>query len=169
MITFDADMKMVFWIGRNPIKMEQRYAPITKMLFVDFQYEKVEGQRKTVKLAFVGDKLGCIDYFEEKKLVVKELSKMNGSIRELFFYERKNIVVVITSTYYLFQFMISTKEDIFLDKKFKISMPSQCDRLSGLCLQPNSFMLNTKENVIKFWNVEKDINYGLCLHDFVGS
>jgi hypothetical protein len=72
------------------------------MLFVNFKYEKIEGKMKNIKLVFIGDKLGNIDYFEEKKLSVKELSKMNGSIRELFFYERNNTVVVITSTYYLF-------------------------------------------------------------------
>ena len=43
MITMDSDLKMVFWIGRNPIKMEEKYAPVTNMLFVDFSYEKIEG------------------------------------------------------------------------------------------------------------------------------
>lgn len=55
-----------------------------------------------MKLVFLGDKMGNIEYFEEKKLVLKELSKMNGSIRELFFFEKNNTIVVITSTYYLF-------------------------------------------------------------------
>ena len=117
----------------------------------------------------MGDKMGNIEYFEEKKLVLKELSKMNGSIRELFFYERNNTVVVITSTYYLIQFMISTKEDIILDKKLKISIPSTADKLTGLCIQPNSFVLNTKDNTLKFWNVEKDVNYGINLYDYISS
>lgn len=63
--------------------------------------------------------------------------------------------------------MISTKEDIVLDKKMKITMPSTADKLTGLCLLPNSFLLNTKENTLKIWNVVKDINYGLSLYDFV--
>lgn len=83
---------------------------------------------------FLGDKMGNIEYFEEKKLILKELSKMNGSIKELFFFERNNTVVVITSTFFLFEFQISTKEDIILNKRLKISIPSKIKKLSGLCL-----------------------------------
>jgi len=68
---------------------------------VDFNFEKDDTTNKNIKLVFFGDKLGNIEYFEEKKLVLRELCKINGSIKEIFYYEKNSTVIVITSTLYL--------------------------------------------------------------------
>ena len=67
--------------------------------FSKYEYFSIRIGEETGRLGEVLKQL--FEYFEEKKLAVKELSKMNGSIKELFFYERNNTVIVITSTYYL--------------------------------------------------------------------
>ena len=70
-----------------------------------------------MNLVFYGDKMGNIYYFEENKLQVNELCKINGAIEEIFYHSENNSIIVITSTKYLIQFRISATEDIILNKK----------------------------------------------------
>ena len=168
MITNDKSHQMVFWIDINPVKIEQKIVPVNKIIFVDFSYE-LDQSKKNIKLGFVGDKLGRIDYFEEKKLVLRELCQVSGSIKEMFFFKRTNTLIVITSTYLLIQYKISTEEDITTHKKVKISMANSSEHLKGLWLSPNSFLLNSKENTLKIWNIEKDKNYQLNLYNYISK
>ena len=73
MITQDKYLKVVFWINLNPIKIDQKYARINKMIFVNYFIDEPDETDNKVQLAFLGDKSGKIEYFEEKKLQLKEL------------------------------------------------------------------------------------------------
>ena len=87
----------------------------------------------------------------------------------MFFYAKSNSIIVITSTYYLIQFKISTEEDIVPDKKLKLSMAHGPEHLTGLWIEPSSFMLNSKEPLLKFWNVETDTNYSLNIYNYLDA
>ena len=169
MLTQDKNFNLVFWKGMSPVKMTQKAAPINMILFINFKHEKKDKIKKVVKLGFLGDKMGAIEYFEEKRLSVQELCKINGSIKEMFFYAKSNSIIVITSTYYFIQFKISTEEDIVPDKKLKLSMTNGPEHLTGLWIEPNSFMLNSKEPLLKFWNVETDTNYSLNIYNYLDA
>lgn len=169
MVTSDKNFTMGFWVDIIPIKVEQKNAPINRVLFLDFMHEKKDNSKKNIRLVFVGDKMGNIEYFEEKRLTLQELCSLNGSIKELFYYKKNKTIIVITSTYYFIQFKISTEEDIIPDKKVKLSIVSSSDNLKGLWIAPNTFMLNSKENIIRFWNIEKDKNYAINLFDYISE
>ena len=72
---------------------------------------------------------------------------------------------MLTTLGYLIQFRISTNEDINLEKKVKISTGS--GSFKGLWIPNNSFVLNTGESSLKFWDVNNDINFSLNMFDFV--
>lgn len=169
MLTQDRDFNVVFWRDTTPVKEFNQGAPLNVVLFVNFLHERKDKIKKNVRLCFLGDKLGNITYFEEKRLEVQELCKINGSIKELFFYAKTNSVVVVTSTYYLIQFRISTEEDIVPDKKVKISMENSSENLMGLWIEPNTFVLNSKDPILKFWNVESGHSYSINVAKLVGE
>ena len=169
MVTSDREFMMGFWVDIIPVRVEQKNAPISKILFLDFVHEKKDKSRKNIKLVFVGDKMGNIDYFEEKRLELQELCSLNGSVKEMFYYKKSKTIIVITSTYYLIQFKISTEEDIIPDKKVKLSIVNSPDHLKGLWIAPNTFLLNSKENILRFWNIEKEKNYAINIFDFVSE
>ena len=161
MLTQDKDFNVIFWKEGNPIKEHFLDAPLNVVLFVNFLHVRKDKINKNVKLCFLGDKMGKISYFEEKKMEVQELCKINGSIKELFYYSKTNSIVVVTSTYYLIQFRISTEDDIIPDKKVKISMDNSSENLMGAWIAPSTFVLNSKDPVLKFWNVETGNNYAI--------
>lgn len=169
MLSQDRDFNIVFWRDKTPVKEFNQGAPLNVVLFVNFLHERKDKIKKNVRLCFLGDKLGNITYFEEKRLEVQELCKINGSIKELFFYAKTNSVVVVTSTYYLIQFRISTEEDIVPDKKVKISMENSSENLMGLWIEPNTFVLNSKDPILKFWNVESGHSYSINTSKLVGE
>lgn len=80
MVTQDKYLKVVFWINLNPVKIDQKYATINKMIFVNYLLDEEDISENKISLAFLGDKSGKIEYFEEKKLQIKELCQINGSI-----------------------------------------------------------------------------------------
>lgn len=169
MLTQDKNFNVIFWKDINPIKEHCQGAPLNVVIFVNFLHERKDKIKKNVKLCFIGDKMGSINYFEEKRLEVQELCKINGSIKELFYYSKTNSVIVVTSTYYLIQFKISTEEDIVPDKKIKISMENTSEHLMGLWIEPNTFMLNSKDPILKFWNVETGNNYSIDISKVLPS
>ena len=63
----------------------------------------------------------------------------------------------------MFSFSISAEEDIIADKKVKISMANSSKYLTGIWLEPNTFLLNSKEPMLKFWNLELNKNYSVNL------
>lgn len=163
MVSQEKEGSVIFWREKNPIRTLRRTIPISKIFFFSFRHEVRDKGRKEAQLIFFGDRLGNVEYCEQRKLEFKQLCKVNGAVKEIFFYEKRNTVVIITSTYFMFRFRISTEEDIVIDNKVKIAMNNPAEGLLSQWLAPDSFVLCSGEPQLKFWSLEQDRHYSVPL------
>ncbi len=94
-----------------------------------------------------------------------DLCKVGGAIRSLLFYEKENSVIIITSTLLLVQFKISPNEKNGPDKKVKLSIAGDAEKLKSIWIGTCLLCTCTIENMLRLWHLEEDENYLLTLRD----
>lgn len=71
MVTYDKNFNLAFWKNMKPKKLIEKTAPIGKIMFANLTIEKKDGLQKWVNLGFIGDKMGIIEYFDERRLILE--------------------------------------------------------------------------------------------------
>ena len=113
---------------------------------------------------FFGGKSGVVCLADSSNHC-SEVCKVGGSIKSLLFYSKENSVIIITSTLLLVQFRISPNEKTAPDKKVKLSIAGDPERLSSIWIGSCLLATCSHENMLRFWHLESDENYVLTLFD----
>ena len=165
MVSTDEKGLVAVWRGINCISTYQREGVITNCIFCELNFPEKEGQKlKTSNLFFFGGKSGVVCLADSSNHC-SEVCKVGGAIKSLLFYEKENSVIIITSTLLLVQFRISPNEKTAPDKKVKLSIAGDPEKLVSIWI--GSCLLSTcsTENMLRFWHLENDENYVLTLFD----
>jgi intraflagellar transport protein 140 len=117
---------------------------------------------KTSNLFFFGGKSGIVCLADDSNHC-SDVCKVGGAIKSLLFYEKENSVIIITSTMLLVQFRISTSEKSGPDKKVKLSIAGDADRLRSIWIGHCLLATCSFENMLRLWHLEEDENYVLTL------
>ncbi len=124
--------------------------------------EKKDKKKATQNLFFFGGKAGIV-YVADDANHVTEVCKVSGAVKSLFFYEKTNSMIIITSTLLLVQFRISLSEKSQHDKKVKLSTAGNPEQLNSIWVGNSLLATICAENLVRAWHVEKDENYVLTL------
>ena len=87
---------------------------------------------------------------------------MNGSVKQILFYEKEDSVIIITSGLTLVQFKLNQK--LVPDKKVKLSA-SNIDYLKTIWAGQSLLATVSGESVVRLFHIEQDENYFLSLAD----
>ncbi len=83
-----------------------------------------------------------------------DVCKVGGAIKSLLFYEKENSVIIITSTLLLVQFKISTNEKSGPDKKVKLSIAGDPNKLISIWIGACLLATCSHENMLRMWHLE---------------
>jgi len=124
--------------------------------------EKKDKKKATQNLFFFGGKGGIVFVADDANHVT-EVCKVSGAVKSLFFYEKTNSMIIITSTLLLVQFRISLSERSQHDKKVKLSTAGNPEQLNSIWVGNALLSTICAENLVRAWHVAKDENYVLTL------
>ena len=129
-------------------------------------------------LFFFGGKSGSVCLADDLKNC-SELCKVGGSVKSLLFYEKENSVIIITSHLLLVQFKINLNEKLVPDRKVKLSVAGDPEKLCTLWAGNGLIATASGENMVRLFHLEQDETYvltlaepafgGQCLNDKIMS
>ena len=167
LVTTDEKGLVAIWRGINCLSTYQREGFITNCIFCELNFSEKEGNNQKLKasnLFFFGGKTGVVCLADSSNHC-SEVCKVGGAIKSLLFYEKENSVIIITSTLLLVQFRISPNEKTAPDKKVKLSIAGDPERLVSIWIGQCLLATCSTENMLRFWHLENDENYVLTLFD----
>ncbi len=167
MVTTDEKGIVAVWRGINCLSTYQREGIITNCIFSELNFPEKEGNNQKLKasnLFFFGGKSGVVCLADSSNHC-SEVCKVGGAIKSLLFYEKENSVIIITSTLLLVQFRISPNEKTAPDKKVKLSIAGDPEKLVSIWIGACLLVTCSTENMLRFWHLENDENYVLTLFD----
>lgn len=187
MVTCDERGLIAVWRGLTCLSTYQKEGPMTHTIFCELQLEKKEEKKelpqsdakhpakkdnkketkevaktKTSNLFFFGGKAGIVCVADDANHCT-EVCKVGGSVKSLLFYEKESSIIIITSSLLLVQFKISLSEKSVPDKKVKLSIAGDPERLSSIWIGRSLLMTCSVENMLRAWHIEADENYLLTL------
>ena len=112
-------------------------------------------------LFFFGGGSGSVCLADDLKNC-SEVCKVNGSVKQILFYEKEDSVIIITSGLTLVQFKLNQK--LVPDKKVKLSA-SNVDYLKTIWAGQSLLATVSGESVVRLFHIEQDENYFLSLAD----
>lgn len=126
--------------------------------------EPKDKQKKSQNLFFFGGKAGVVCVADDSNHCT-EVCKVSGEVKSLFFYEKMNSMIIITSTFLLVQFRISLTEKSQHDKKVRLSTTGDAEHLSSIWVGQSLVATVCAENLLRAWHLEKDENYVMTLSE----
>lgn len=167
MVTTDDKGFVAVWRGIICLSTYQREGAITNCIFCELNFPEKEASSQKLKstnLFFFGGKSGVVCLADSSNHC-SEVCKVGGAIKSLLFYEKENSVIIITSTLLLVQFRISPNEKTAPDKKVKLSIAGDPEKLVSIWIGSCLLATCSNENMLRFWHLENDENYVLTLFD----
>ncbi|KAG8433191.1 hypothetical protein GDO86_017467 [Hymenochirus boettgeri] len=115
---------------------------------------------------FLSAKDGSV-YFVNEQLKNTPIATMNSPIKRMFFMEKKSVLIIITENLLLSQFFIGT--DGNAEEISKVKLSGKMGQTADILWVDNSLLITaTGENVIRFWDLEREDNYALSLDEQLG-
>jgi len=182
MVTCDDKGTVGVWRNITLMCSYQKTGAITHCIFCDLQLDRdkekenkeerkdgrehakdpLKDKKKTQNLFFFGGKAGIVCVADDSNHIT-EVCKVSGAVKSLFFYEKMNSMIIITSTFLLVQFRISLTEKSQHDKKVRLSTTGEADQLSSMWVGQSLVATVCAENLLRAWHLEKDESYVLTL------
>uniref|UniRef100_A0A665V4G9 Intraflagellar transport 140 homolog (Chlamydomonas) n=1 Tax=Echeneis naucrates TaxID=173247 RepID=A0A665V4G9_ECHNA len=95
------------------------------------------------------------------------LLSVEGSIKKLFYHEKREVLAVITETMMLSQYTLGSEGSAQMFMKVKLS--SKSGQNVDIVWTDNGLLITaTGEQVIRLWDLERDDNYVLSLDEMLG-
>ena len=138
--------------GLNPICQYQKDGAITNVAFCGLAFEE-DSMEKWNSLFFFGGKSGSVCLADDLKNC-SELCKVGGSVKSLLFYEKENSVIIITSHLLLVQFKINLNEKLVPDRKVKLSVAGDPEKLCTLWAGNGLIATASGENMVRLFHLE---------------
>ena len=115
-------------------------------------------------LFFFGGKKGSVCLADDLKNC-SEVCKVGGSVKSLLFYEKENSVIIITSHLLLVQFKINLNEKLVPDRKVKLSVAGDPEKLETVWAGTSLLVTASGENMVRLLHLEEDETYVLTLSE----
>lgn len=115
-------------------------------------------------LFFFGGKKGSVCLADDLKNC-HEVCKVGGSIKSMLFYEKENSVIIITSHLLLVQFRINLNEKLVPDRKVKLSVAGDPEKLITIWAGTSLLVTASGENMVRLLHLEEDETYLLTLSE----
>lgn len=165
MVTADVKGNVAVWKGINMMSVYKKEGIITHCIFCELT---IDPKMKTSNLFFFGGKQGIVSLADDQKHC-SDVCKVGGAIKSLLFYEKENSIILITSSLLLVQFKISTTEKNHTDKKVKLSIAGNPEKLTSIWIGSCLLITCSFENMLRLWHIEDDEKYLLTLADVADS
>ena len=164
MVTGDEQGTVGVWRthrGLTPICQYSKSGSITNVAFRGLAFEE-ESAEKWNSLFFFGGKKGSVWLADDLKNC-SEVCKVGGSVKSLLFYEKENSVIIITSHLLLVQFKINLNEKLVPDRKVKLSVAGDPEKLITIWAGTSLLVTASGENMLRLLHLEEDETYLLTL------
>jgi len=107
---------------------------------------------------FFGGKTGLVCLADDTNYCA-DICKVGGSIKSLLYYEQQTSIIIITSALLLVQFKISLNEKQQVDRKVKLSISGDPERIQTIWIGGCLMATCCHENLVRMWHLEEDENY----------
>ena len=138
---------------------------MTNVVFCGLTFEE-DSMEKFNSLFFFGGQKGSV-YLADDLKNISEVCKVGGSVKALLFYEKENSVIIITSHLLLVQFKINLNDKLVPDRKVKLSVAGDPEKLQTVWAGTSLLATASGENMIRLLNLEQDETYVLTLAEDV--
>lgn len=166
MVTGDEQGTVGVWRthrGLTPICQYSKSGAITNVAFCGLAFEE-DSMEKWNSLFFFGGKKGSVCLADDLKNC-SEVCKVGGSVKSLLFYEKENSVIIITSHLLLVQFKINLNEKLVPDRKVKLSVAGDPEKLITIWAGTSLLVTASGENMLRLLHLDEDETYLLTLSE----
>lgn len=125
---------------------------MTNVVFCGLSFEE-DSMEKFNSLFFFGGQKGSV-YLADDLKNISEVCKVGGSVKALLFYEKENSVIIITSHLLLVQFKINLNDKLVPDRKVKLSVAGDPEKLQTVWAGSSLLATASGENMIRLLNLE---------------
>lgn len=169
MVTGDDHGIVAIWNtsrGLSPICQYNKEGAMTNLAFCTLATDKgeVPSTDQMNKFFFFAGSSGSV-YLADDQRRVSEVCKVGGQVKSLLFYREENSIVIITSSLLMVQFRVSPNEKLVPSRKVKLTVAGNPEKISTIWGGPGLLATVSGENMIRLWNLERDVNYFLTLAD----
>lgn len=119
---------------------------MTNVVFCGLTFEE-DSMEKFNSLFFFGGSKGSV-YLADDLKNISEVCKVGGSVKALLFYEKENSVIIITSHLLLVQFKINLNDKLVPDRKVKLSVAGDPEKLQTVWAGASLLATASGENMI---------------------
>ena len=169
MVTGDDHGVVAVWStsrGLTPICQYNKEGAMTNLTFCTLATEsgEVPAADQMNKFFFFAGSSGSV-YLADDQRRCSEVCKVGGQVKSLLFYREDNSIVIITSSLLMVQFRVSPNEKLVPSRKVKLTVAGNPEKISTIWGGPGLLATVSGENMVRLWNLERDVNYFLTLGD----